>query len=776
MRFRTSLFFLTLIFCLPLISAGQVKYYQRDTTVKVFAYGKEQTLAWCGGFNTPQFSMGDINNDGLPDLVVFEPWNSTRTFLNMGTPGHPDYRYRPEYANNFPAAYDYLILQDYNRDGIPDFFHQGPVGFEVWKGYYNSANQLCFNFYQDLFYTNDANTHGPANAFTNPTDIPAIVDVDGDGDLDFIAYNIVGGQMNWYRNLQVEMGLPKDSIHIALWDECWGKVYQGFFRTHTLQFSCQADNSSLDHSFRVAGGGSEKKTHSGNTPCLFDWDMDGDMDYLDGSVSFNEMTFLKNGRIEAGGAGPDSMISQDTMWQSFAGGTQIEIPTWPAAFNLDVDQDGKKDLVIAPNLGGFGSKNYNNIWYYKNLTTPGAPNWQFQSDSFLCDMTIDLGNGAFPMLFDFDKDGLPDMFIGSDGYYQPDGSLKSRISYYKNTGTRGNPQYTLITNDFLGTSAYNFTGTSITFGDIDNDGKADMIVGHTDGTLSFFKNWASSDSVEPIWQLMELELTDVNGDTISVDGRAAPFIYDIDKDGKKDLVIGNVYGTLVYYQNTGTTAGNVQLKLINSQLGHFSVDPKQNYGNYSSPFFGRIDSTGVDYLLVGSNSGNIYEYTGFQSGDTTATYTMLDSQFSYIDSCHNEYAEPGTVGGIYGNMRKTVVVGDMGNDGSFEMILGDIKGGVELYRWQSRSTVEVPQVAENGHILVYPNPANDLLTVSWSGVIQQNVQISIINMEGQLISSITAPASPCYTSLPVKALPDGMYICQVESGANRYYSKFSVMK
>jgi len=88
------------------------------------------------------------------------------------------------------------------------------------------------------------------------------------------------------------------------------------------------------------------------------------------------------------------MVFQDTLWQT--GGKQINIPIWPAAYNIDIDQDGKKDLVIAPN-GGNASKNYNNICAIKH-TTPGSPDWRFQSDSFLSDKTIELGKAAYPTL------------------------------------------------------------------------------------------------------------------------------------------------------------------------------------------------------------------------------------------------------------------------------------------------------------------------------------------------------------------------------------------
>ena len=52
--------------------ASAQEFYQHDTTVKVFSGSRELSLAWCGGFNNPQFSEADINHDGKKDLVVFE--------------------------------------------------------------------------------------------------------------------------------------------------------------------------------------------------------------------------------------------------------------------------------------------------------------------------------------------------------------------------------------------------------------------------------------------------------------------------------------------------------------------------------------------------------------------------------------------------------------------------------------------------------------------------------------------------------------------------------
>jgi hypothetical protein len=755
---------LTLVLGLSAINKAhaQAVFYQPDTSVKVSAYGQPMTLAWAGGFNNPQFAICDLNHDNKKDLVIYESFSSLKTFINQGTAGSPDYRYAPEYAVNFPPIYSYLIMADYNCDGIDDLFDRGGYGYSVYKGYYNWEGRLCFTYYRDLYYYNLPS--GPSNAYVEPGDRPAIVDVDGDGDLDFVSYYIAGGNLRYYKNLRVEQGLPCDSIRIALKDKCWGKVYQGFYRTHTLGYSC--NNSGLKP------GVGEKTTHSGNTPCLFDWDMDGDYDYLDGSVSYNEMTFLKNGRLEYGVV-PDSMVSQDTMWQS--GGKVITLPVWPTAYNVDIDQDGKKDLLISPNASS-GSENYKCIWYYKNYSTTGTPDWRFKSDSFLTDKTIDLGTAAYPMLFDYNKDGKLDLIIGSDGYRQSTGNLTSRLSLYLNTSTPGNGSFALQSTNFLNLDALSMGGAAPATGDIDFDGLTDLVLGHTDGTISYFKNTAASESAQPNWTLVSATLTDMSGTPINVDGYAAPFIYDIDKDGKADLIIGNIYGYIQYYRNVATTPGSIKLELINSRLGNAKADPAQLLGNFSTPFIGKIDSSGSDYLLMGSNSGHIYQFTGFQSGDTTATYTLVNGAYSYIDTTYSIYTSPSAYYGIYGNLRTSVAVGDVDNSGKLSMIVGNIKGGVEFYK-RKLYTASVPAVNNETHeVLVYPNPANNILNISWDKALGADIQVALFNMEGKQLYSGNISSAANHTTIAVDNLANGVYVCTVQSGAERHYSKFTIIR
>lgn len=719
---------------------GQV--YRPSTDAKVFSNNIERTIAWSGGFNNPQMAMVDLNNDGKQDLVIYERYASQlKTFINQGTNGNPDYRFSHDYAYYFPEVREYLILKDYNDDGIADLFHRGLDGIEVYKGYYNN-NHLSFSYYKSLFYNNDQNSVGDVNAYVDPADIPAIHDVDGDGDLDFVAFYSGGSRLYWYRNMRIEEGLPADSIRIKLKDRCWGKVFQGIQRTYILNDPC--DNGGL---LRSSGGG---ERHTGNTLCMIDIDGDGDNDVLNGNLSYADIQLLVNGKTQNTN-GIDTIISQDTTWKNY------HTSVWPAAFNLDIDQDGDNDILITPH-GDFTSDNYKTISLYRNTGTNSSPVFTFQSDTFLVDKTIDVGSTSRPVFYDYDRDGKPDLLVGSEGYFQ-NGLLRSRLSYYRNTSTLGNPSFEFVTDDLVNFSVENLRGSSPAVGDLDEDGKDDLVLGQQNGTLTMYKNTAISNLVEPIWANPQTNIKDENNITIDIGQSAAPVIYDIDQDDRPDLLIGTMLGYLVYYKNVTTIPGQMKLQLVNSQLGGVKADPSSSFIGYCTPYIGKMDNTGIEYIVSGSESGHIYRFTGFQSGDTTVPYPMIDSVYSYISSA---------------GVRSAPAIADVDGDGMYEMVVGNLFGGLFLFKQWVNASVNNVAAASALDVSIYPNPAKNYIDITLNGPPAQ-AEIILLNSIGQkaMTSYMIGTGN---TRLDISALPSGIYFCIVSSGSQRQTRPVSIIK
>lgn len=698
--------------------------------VKVTENSVEKSLAWCGGLNNPQFSMADLNHDGVQDLVIYETSDLTprvlKTFLNKGTAGNPDYRYAPEYEYTFQnsftgtGTFSFLKMFDYNCDGVPDLF-TGRSGLYLNKGYYNSGNVLDFKPMTEVRAAY-GNTTGNVGILAN--DMPGMEDIDGDGDLDVVSFES-GFLLNTVTHFK-NLGAPCDSMRLRLVDYCWGKFRQNQPREHQLQFSCEGLNAALK---------TTKPTDANNNICLFDADGDGDMDALIGNSQYPDIQFLRNGRIDYGYP-KDSMVSQDTMWHT--GDHKLYMPSYPAAYWVDIDQDGDKDILISPQVSG---ENYHCIAYYKNTGSNMAPSFSFQTDSFLIDKMIDMGSNSYPVLYDYNKDGKKDLFIGANGFFKGGGVNQSAIYYLENTSTGSNISFNLVTRNFLRLDTLNIEGAAIAIGDLDNDGLDELLLGHKDGTISYYKNYAASASAQPVWMLYQKRMKDASNADIDASDQAAPFIYDMDNDGKKDLIIGNITGYIRYYQNT---SGGLVYKT--NKLGGVKVQPDIIGAGSSAPYIGRINDVEKDYLMVGGADGRIYCYDGFQ-GNVTTPYTLVDSFYSEIQL-------PGRF--------STPAFGDVNNDGLYELYIGNEKGGVFAYRqmWPAGIDDVMPVT---GKLKIYPNPAQNSLQLSDNSGIAANAEIRVYNSMGSVMS-LPRPAISVNTAmLNIESLPPGVYLCVVSS-------------
>ncbi len=724
---------------------GDVYRQYNNATVK---HGNTNiTMAWTGGANQPQLAMADLNMDGKEDIVLFEEYISLKTLIATGNGA---YKYDSKYEGSFPQLYGYIKLIDFNGDGIKDLVHRNFAGVGVYYGVYKN-NQLYFNYYKDLYYLGGS---GLTNAYVAPGSIPGMADMDGDGDIDIIAYDVWGSTITMYQNCTKDDGLPADSIKICLKDWCWGRTLQNYERKQVLGYSCGWTTPTC----KGCGRAGAKGTHGSNTLLLIDMDNDGDLDWFNGNESFADIQFFWNGKSEFGA---DSAIAEDTIWA--ANGKAMEVPIYPGAYAMDIDRDEDLDLLFTPMNGK--SSNYNSIVLYENIGNNANKNYVHKKDNYLIENMIDLGQGSYPVFYDYDKDGKKDLFIGSEGYYQyPANYNRAKIAYYKNTTTTpGSYSFELQTDDFMGLWAKDYKGTSIAVGDLDNDSLDDLVIGHVNGTFSFFKNTAASNAVQPVWVLVTDTMFDYSTfSALDVGDYATPAIYDINGDGKKDLVSGNQFGDLFYYRNFGSTPGYLGLTKETSSLGGIKITSLTDPYSYTAPYFGPTDNTGKDYLVVGSNWGTLYRYDGFQNGANPTQYSMIDSNYSYIRG-HKRIAP------AFANL-------DADNTNLHELVLGNVLGGLVFYKQDFKVGIN-DKLSGETDVLVYPNPAENLLNVNWGKDFNENgVTVQLISVTGQVMVQQAFDMQAASCSLDISGLSSGMYYCIIQSGGNKSVQPVTILK
>jgi hypothetical protein len=699
--------------------------YKQNTDIVVSKNNKPVLSAWCGGFNNMQIAQADLNQDSKLDLVVYDFYlNVVRTFLNIGIAGEVKYLYTPYYEKNFKMLDNYILLRDYNCDGISDLFTKGSPGVTVYKGSYD-AGELKFTLYKSLWYPGPL---GQENVYVQPSDVPSIEDTDGDGDLDVYSYEVNGFYLTYYKNMQVENGLPCDTMRMVLADKCWGKFYQGAYRSVLTGITCKGGSTS-----------NKKYRHPKNTVLHIDIDNDGDWDVLNGNGSFSDIQLLYNN-------GNNLITNQDTTFNS--NDHKIKMPTWPVASLLDIDNDNDKDLLFASHSSDYLTANYKTIDWYKNIGTSSTPLYTYFSDTLLMKDIIDVGTGSYPTFFDYDRDGKKDLFIGNEGLFDNVADTMSySITYYRNTSTTSAPQFEWVTDDFLNLRSKKYPGIAPTFGDITGDDIDDLLFGTMTGKFVLYKNMAASNSVQPIFQLATDSLP------IPFAGKySTPLIFDWNFDGRNDLISGNQQGTLVLFQDTSLTTTSA-LKLITTTLGDVKVGDPGSVFSYSAPTISTLDNTSKLYLLVGTLSGTIERYDSFINKLTQ--YKKLDSFYS----------------GIQAPARAIPTIYDVEGDGKKDLVVGNPYGGLLLYKETILS--EVSNTAKGTITLyIYPNPSNGEFYVQSLSGLHQEVLVECYNLYGERILAETLILPRASISLADQ--PSGIYLMRIRDGAQA--SQYKLIK
>ncbi|TXK22049.1 T9SS type A sorting domain-containing protein [Pontibacter qinzhouensis] len=681
---------------------------------------------WSGGLNSPQFSTIDLNQDGQEDLFAFDrTMQKVYTWLAVQENGVWRYKYAPEYESLFPKELSYwVLLRDYNCDGLKDIFTSAPLGIQVYRQVIGEDNKITFVLAEDALYYSNNNVRR-SNMQMGSADIPIITDMDGDGDLDIITTEFsLGETMEYHRNMRVEQGLDCNELRFVQETNWWGGITE-----------CDGCNNFVFGGFcRVAAP--LHSGHDGSALLAIDLDGDGDKDLLMGNIYCHNLQMMEN-------VGTPTKALMQSLEPSFP------LNTRPANFRLftapyyeDVTFDGVPDLLVAPNISVNDSlgEMQHAVWLYKNNGAEDHPEFEFVQEDFLQGQMIDLGEGAFPAFADIDGDGKFDLLVGNAASLR-NGKYTASLSLYLNTGTNTEPAFTLATDDYLGLAANEYLRIKPAFTDFNNDGVPDLV-------LTFSRKQLNRTQINYIpntggaGKAFQLDVARLQLIRATTDGDSPCFV-DVDDDGDLDLLLGKAHGGLEFHRNIGT-ASAPDFVLETLTLGGIVPD---YFRRNIYPLAADLDGNGTPELITVDDSGVLRIYRDFTK-ELSSTF-VEESQV--LENALTQKAEMSRFGRATG-----VAMAGLGGSDKLFLAVGTQAGGMYLLEQTEGLQHNPNEPVEGLGLEVYPNPWNAQRFSVATVRAAEPVAISVYDGIGRVVYKSTSSFSRTH-SLDLRTYKAGIY-------------------
>jgi len=630
-------------FCLILpvgsLLAQEFNFNPEVNSIPVAINGVAVHSPFTGGFSFSKTAFGDVDGDGDLDLFVGDAFGGVSFYENAASAASPVFALQTDNFASTNVGRDLApALVDIDNDDDLDLLigeEDGNINFIRNDG---SPLEYQFVFVTDSF---DSIAVGLSSA-------PAFADIDNDGDFDLFVGE-AEGNINFYRNVG-----DTTTPDFALENENFAGIDVGRESTPAL-IDIDGDND-LDLFVGGDGGGisffrntsstpdtlftledenfGEINIGTNSAPTFVDLDADLDADMLVTEFLGNVNYYRNDGTVFL----PDFILQIE----NFA---SIDVGTNSTPTSVDIDDDGDLDLFVGKNTGELN--------FYRNVGTKAAPSFLLETENYLADNgdPDDVGSFSLPAFADIDGDGDEDLFVGEfDGnvnLYLNTGTANAPIFELTagrlggiDVGQNSAPTLTDIDDDgdldlFVGArdgsvnffvnagKSFDSTFSSIgekfesidvgddaipLFIDADKDGDQDLFIGKDRGTMSFHRNMGTASA-------SSFPASEATGSLASIDigNDSSPALADIDNDGDLDLFVGEREGGIYFYRRIpGTTS--VDSPEIDLTPQDFFL--AQNYPNPFNP------QTTIAYRL--SQSSRV----------TLAIYNLLGQRVATLIDAH----------------------------------------------------------------------------------------------------------------------------------------------
>jgi hypothetical protein len=197
---------------------------------------------------------------------------------------------------------------------------------------------------------------------------------------------------------------------------------------------------------------------------------------------------------------------------------------------------------------------------------------------------------------DWNKDGKKDLLVGE---------REGHIRIYLNKGTDAAPFFSGYDNlSYSSGTAFDCGLNAIpAIVDWNKDGKMDVLCGDDEGRIVLLINTGTISN--PVFSSSSQSFIQNGGLNLDAGTHASPAVVDWNRDGKKDIIVGNGDGNLLYFENKGSDQSPVFNGLTMLSAGGTTIDVKYN----ARPDVKDWNGDGVMDILCGNYSSSP-DFTG----------------------------------------------------------------------------------------------------------------------------------------------------------------------